>query len=93
MGALSQAKKTAPRSFPGHRTLPRTGVRNRYTGNEAQCQRPVEQAISEFGKIDILVNNGAYQVYREGIQSMSAEELERTYRTNVFSMHHQHLLS
>ncbi|MDP9480939.1 MAG: SDR family oxidoreductase [Actinomycetota bacterium] len=55
-------------------------------GDEAQCQRLVEQAISEFGRIDILVNNAAYQMYREGIQSISAEELEHTYRTNVFSM-------
>ena len=55
-------------------------------GEEAQCQRLTEQAISEFGKIDILVNNAAYQMYREGIQSISAQELEHTYRTNVFSM-------
>jgi NAD(P)-dependent dehydrogenase (short-subunit alcohol dehydrogenase family) len=55
-------------------------------GEEAQCRRLVEQAISEFGKIDILVNNAAYQMYREGLQSISAKELEHTYRTNVFSM-------
>jgi NAD(P)-dependent dehydrogenase (short-subunit alcohol dehydrogenase family) len=55
-------------------------------GEEAQCQRLIEQAISEFGKIDILVNNAAYQMYREGLQSISAKELEHTYRTNVFSM-------
>jgi NAD(P)-dependent dehydrogenase (short-subunit alcohol dehydrogenase family) len=62
----------------------RAGTR-RHRG-EAQCQRLIEQAISEFGKIDILVNNAAYQMYREGIQSISARELEHTYRTNVFSM-------
>jgi NAD(P)-dependent dehydrogenase (short-subunit alcohol dehydrogenase family) len=55
-------------------------------GEEAQCRRLVEQAVSEFGKLDILVNNAAYQMYREGLQSISAEELEHTYRTNVFSM-------
>jgi NAD(P)-dependent dehydrogenase (short-subunit alcohol dehydrogenase family) len=55
-------------------------------GDEAQCQRLVEQAMSEFGQLDILVNNAAYQMYREGIQSISAQELEHTYRTNVFSM-------
>jgi NAD(P)-dependent dehydrogenase (short-subunit alcohol dehydrogenase family) len=54
-------------------------------GEEARCQRLVEQAVSEFGKLDILVNNAAYQMYREGLQSISAEELH-TYRTNVFSM-------
>jgi NAD(P)-dependent dehydrogenase (short-subunit alcohol dehydrogenase family) len=36
-------------------------------GEEAQCQRLVEQAMSQFGQIDILVNNAAYQMYREGI--------------------------
>jgi NAD(P)-dependent dehydrogenase (short-subunit alcohol dehydrogenase family) len=55
-------------------------------GDEAHCQRLVEQAVSEFGRIDILVNNAAYQMYREGLQSISAEELEHTYRTNVFWM-------
>ena len=55
-------------------------------GEEAQCQRLVERAVSEFGKIDVLVNNAAYQMYREGLQSISAQELEHTYRTNVFSM-------
>jgi NAD(P)-dependent dehydrogenase (short-subunit alcohol dehydrogenase family) len=55
-------------------------------GDEAQCRRLVEQSISEFGKINILVNNAAYQMDREGIQSISAQELEHTYRTNVFSM-------
>ncbi len=35
-------------------------------GDEAHCQRLLEQAISEFGKIDILVNNAAYQMYRGG---------------------------
>jgi len=33
-------------------------------GDEAQCRRLIERAISEFGKIDILVNNAAYQMYR-----------------------------
>jgi NAD(P)-dependent dehydrogenase (short-subunit alcohol dehydrogenase family) len=55
-------------------------------GDEAYCQRLVEEAVQQFGKIDVLVNNAAYQMYCEGIQSISAEELEHTYRTNVFSM-------
>jgi NAD(P)-dependent dehydrogenase (short-subunit alcohol dehydrogenase family) len=55
-------------------------------GDEAYCQRLIEEAVQQFGRIDVLVNNAAYQMYREGIQSISAEELEHTYRTNVFSM-------
>jgi NAD(P)-dependent dehydrogenase (short-subunit alcohol dehydrogenase family) len=53
-------------------------------GEEAEGKRLVEQAVSEFGNIDILVNNAAYQMYREGLRSISAEELEHTYRTNVW---------
>lgn len=55
-------------------------------GDEAHCQRLVEEAVQQFGRIDVLVNNAAYQMYREGIQSISSEELEHTYRTNIFSM-------
>jgi NAD(P)-dependent dehydrogenase (short-subunit alcohol dehydrogenase family) len=55
-------------------------------GDEAHCQNLVEEAVQQFGKIDVLVNNAAYQMYREGINSISAQELEHTYRTNVFSM-------
>jgi NAD(P)-dependent dehydrogenase (short-subunit alcohol dehydrogenase family) len=54
--------------------------------DEAHCQNLVEEAVQQFGKIDVLVNNAAYQMYREGINSISAQELEHTYRTNVFSM-------
>jgi NAD(P)-dependent dehydrogenase (short-subunit alcohol dehydrogenase family) len=53
---------------------------------EATCQAIVEKAAEEFGKIDVLVNNAAYQMHREGIQSITAEELERTFRTNIFAM-------
>lgn len=55
-------------------------------GDEAHCQRLVEEAVQQFGRLDVLVNNAAYQMYREGIQSISSEELEHTYRTNIFSM-------
>jgi NAD(P)-dependent dehydrogenase (short-subunit alcohol dehydrogenase family) len=55
-------------------------------GDEAHCQRLLEQAISKFGKIDILVNNAAHQMYRGEIESITAQELEHTYRTNVFLM-------
>lgn len=47
--------------------------------------RLVESAVSAFGKLDILVNNAAYQMSHEDIDDLSAEELERTFRTNVFT--------
>jgi NAD(P)-dependent dehydrogenase (short-subunit alcohol dehydrogenase family) len=54
--------------------------------DEAHCQKIVEHAVEEFGKIDILVNNAAYQMSRGSIQDISSEELDRTFRTNVFAM-------
>ena len=54
--------------------------------DEDHCQKIVEQAVQEFGRIDILVNNAAYQMSRGGIQDISSEELDRTFRTNVYAM-------
>jgi len=54
--------------------------------DEALCRSIVQRAVSELGGLDILVNNAAYQMAGEGIASISSEQLERTYRTNVFAM-------
>ena len=53
---------------------------------EAQCQRIVESAVNEFGKIDVLVNNAAHQMTVEGIADISSELLDRTFKTNIYSM-------
>ncbi|MBC7808017.1 MAG: SDR family oxidoreductase [Akkermansiaceae bacterium] len=53
---------------------------------EAHCQSLVRRAQQELGRLDILVNNAAYQKRHESIQEMTAEELDRTFRTNVFAM-------
>jgi NAD(P)-dependent dehydrogenase (short-subunit alcohol dehydrogenase family) len=55
-------------------------------GDEAHCQQMVERAEREFGRLDILVNNAAYQMTREGIGQLSSSELEHTFRTNIFAM-------
>jgi NAD(P)-dependent dehydrogenase (short-subunit alcohol dehydrogenase family) len=54
-------------------------------GDEAFCQRAVEQTVEEFGQLDILVNNAAEQHPQESIEHITAEQLERTFRTNIFS--------
>jgi NAD(P)-dependent dehydrogenase (short-subunit alcohol dehydrogenase family) len=54
--------------------------------DEALCREIVEKAISEFGKVDVLVNNAAYQMARNGVTEIPADEFERTFRTNVFAM-------
>lgn len=53
---------------------------------EAHCQQLVAQAAEEFGKIDILVNNAAFQMNRESLKEISTEEFDRTFRTNVYAM-------
>ncbi|MBP5976439.1 SDR family oxidoreductase [Brasilonema sp. CT11] len=55
-------------------------------GDEAFCQQLVQQTVDEFGKLNILVNNAAEQHPQESIEDISKEQLERTFRTNIFSM-------
>jgi NAD(P)-dependent dehydrogenase (short-subunit alcohol dehydrogenase family) len=55
-------------------------------GDEAFCQSAVQQVVDEFGKLDILVNNAAEQHPQESIEDITKEQLEKTFRTNIFSM-------
>lgn len=55
-------------------------------GDELFCQQAVEQTVQQLGHLDILVNNAAEQHPQESIEKISAEQLERTFRTNIFSM-------
>ncbi len=54
-------------------------------GDEKFCQKVVKQALSEFGRLDIVVNNAAEQHPQESIEKISAKQLEQTFRTNVFA--------
>jgi NAD(P)-dependent dehydrogenase (short-subunit alcohol dehydrogenase family) len=53
---------------------------------EAHCKALVKRAVEEFGKIDILVNNAAYQMTRESIDEISTDEFDRTMKTNLYAM-------
>jgi len=55
-------------------------------GDENHCKALVQQTVKEFGKLDILVNNAAEQHPQESIEKISEQQLERTFRTNIFSM-------
>jgi NAD(P)-dependent dehydrogenase (short-subunit alcohol dehydrogenase family) len=55
-------------------------------GDEKFCQRAVEQTVQQFGRLDILVNNAAEQHPQDSITKISSEQLERTFRTNMFAM-------
>jgi len=54
--------------------------------DEAHCRLLIERAVNEFGGLDILINNAAYQMARQSIQDVSADEWDRTFRTNIYSM-------
>ncbi|PLT30416.1 SDR family oxidoreductase [Peribacillus deserti] len=57
-------------------------------GDEEHCQNVVQQTIDEFGQLDILVNNAAEQHPQDSILDITKYQLERTFRTNIFSMFH-----
>ena len=55
-------------------------------GDEEFCEAAVEATIDQFGRLDILVNNAAEQHETDDIRDIDAGQIERTFRTNVFSM-------
>lgn len=55
-------------------------------GDEIFCKKAVQQTVDELGGLDILVNNAAEQHPQESIMDIDSEQLEKTFRTNIFSM-------
>lgn len=55
-------------------------------GQESFAKEIVSQTVKELGRLDILVNNAGEQHPQQGIEDITAEQLERTFRTNIFSM-------
>jgi hypothetical protein len=51
---------------------------------KAFCQELVRRAIEEYGRLDILVNNAAFQRTYDKLTEIPEEEFDRTYRTNVY---------
>ena len=54
-------------------------------GSEEFCRQAVEKAVREFGRLDILVNNAAEQHEVDDPGELTEKQLERTFRTNLFS--------
>jgi NAD(P)-dependent dehydrogenase (short-subunit alcohol dehydrogenase family) len=48
------------------------------------CRRAVERTVAEFGRLDILVNNAAYQQHQASLEEVSDEQWDRTFRTNIY---------
>ena len=55
-------------------------------GSEDFCKDAVSETVQEFGHLDILVNNAAEQHPQKSIEDITADQLERTFRTNIFGM-------
>ncbi|MCO6046386.1 SDR family oxidoreductase [Aeoliella sp. ICT_H6.2] len=53
--------------------------------SESFCEKLIGDAVQHFGKLDILVNNAAYQVTREEIDGFSTEVFDRILKTNVYA--------
>lgn len=54
--------------------------------SEAHCVAVIERAVEEFGHIDILVNNAAFQMGREKLGDIPSDEWEKTFATNITAM-------
>lgn len=54
-------------------------------GQEKFCQRAISGVVKKFGRLDILVNNAAEQHPQDDLSKITEKQLERTFRTNIFS--------
>ena len=54
----------------------------------AVCRTVVEKTVSTFGKLDILVNNAAFQEHADSLEDLTEERFDETLRTNVYGYFH-----
>ena len=52
------------------------------------CEAAVEETIRQFGQIDILVNNAAFQEHTDRLEDLSEQHFDRTIRTNLYGYFH-----
>lgn len=52
------------------------------------CREAVGETVRHFGRLDILVNNAAYQQHRDGLEDLPDEQWDHTFRTNVYGYFH-----
>jgi NAD(P)-dependent dehydrogenase (short-subunit alcohol dehydrogenase family) len=50
------------------------------------CRAVVDRAVKEFGRVDVLVNNAAYQMTHESLEEVTDEEWDYTFATNIDAM-------
>lgn len=51
----------------------------------ATCGQLVEKTMAEFGRLDVLVSNAAHQARKASVQDVTDEELDRTFKTNIYA--------
>jgi NAD(P)-dependent dehydrogenase (short-subunit alcohol dehydrogenase family) len=54
----------------------------------AFCKRAVDQVVAEFGRLDVLVNNAAFQEHADSLLDITEERLDETMRTNIYGYFH-----
>jgi NAD(P)-dependent dehydrogenase (short-subunit alcohol dehydrogenase family) len=54
--------------------------------SEEHCKKVIQQTVAELGDVDILINNAAFQMSHESLQELTEEELDHTFRTNIYAM-------
>ncbi|HEY0006317.1 MAG TPA: SDR family oxidoreductase [Pyrinomonadaceae bacterium] len=48
------------------------------------CRRAVDRTVQEYGKLDLLVNNAAFQQHQKSLEDVSEEQWDRTFKTNIY---------
>ncbi|WP_336320363.1 SDR family oxidoreductase [Streptomyces lavendofoliae] len=79
-----EARETARLVEEAGRKVISTAADNR---DEEQCRNLIRRVVEEFGRIDILVNNAAYQMAQpDGIEAITTEQFDRVMKTNLYGM-------
>ncbi|HSB28647.1 MAG TPA: SDR family oxidoreductase [Pyrinomonadaceae bacterium] len=52
--------------------------------NARTCRRVVEKTVKKFGRLDVLVNNAAFQQHQKGLDDLTEEQWDRTFKTNIY---------
>lgn len=56
--------------------------------DRAFCKKAVQQTVKEFGRLDILVNNAAFQLHTSQFEELSEDQFDRTMKTNLYGYFH-----
>jgi NAD(P)-dependent dehydrogenase (short-subunit alcohol dehydrogenase family) len=87
--AISYLPEEEPDAAEALRWIERAGQRTMAMPgditDESHCGKMISDVIGEFGRLDVLINNAAFQSTHESIEEFSTDEFDRTFRTNVYA--------